>query len=520
MLPQAAPSSDPSPVVSVIDVGSSGIRMEVARIGADGNVSVLEALTKAVPLGVDVFQRGHLSRQTIEATVDALRGFKQVLAMHDPAKLRAVGTSALRDADNAETLLDRVRHATGIDVEVIDGTEENRLNLLAVQHAARGVLDLAAENAAIIEVGAGSVGITLLDKGRPVSTESQPMGSQRALEANRRLSLGHGRYVANLRRQVRASVRKFERNLPLSTVKLFVALGSDMRFAADRVGQAVSPSVSRIAGEAFKTFCKEIAAKDADRIAADYRIYHGDAERLLPALLTYEQIFSLTGAEALVVPRVTLRDAMILDLAGPAAAGDLRTQVISSAMAIGRKYGTDEAHAASVADIALQLFDALKPLHGLGTEERLYLEVAALLHDAGLFIASRAHHKHSHYIIASSEIFGLAKDELEIVANVARYHRRSVPRKSHPSYMSLGRPERLIVNKLAAVLRLADALDREHSGRVKSIKVVEKMGSVEVWVPLAPLDLTNEQAAFDDKKDLFAEVYGKDVVLRGAAPPA
>lgn len=507
----------PAPVVGVIDVGSSGIRLEVARVGGAG-IEVLEAASKSVPLGVDAFRRGHLSRATIDAVVAALRGFQKVLALHVIDKLRAVGTSALREADNADILLDRVLHATGIDIAVIDGAEENRLNYLAVTHALAGVVDVAAESAAIIEVGGGSVDITILEGGTPVASESQPLGSVRMLEAGRLVGMSQGRFVARLRRQVRSGVGKFERNLPLAKVKVFVALGSEMRLAGELVGTAINPLVARIGMDEFRMFVKETTTLTPEQISARHKLAPADAERLVPTLLTYAELVGLTGSTTIVVPRVSLRDGLILDLARSEAGvvrEDLRAQVVSSAMALVRKYSADQTHARVVADLATQLFDALASEHGLGSQERLLLEVAGLLHDVGLFIGSRAHHKHSQYIISASEIFGLGHEHLEVVANVARYHRRAMPQKTHVSYMGLTRGQRNVVNKLAALLRLADSLEREHSPRFGGLTVQRADETIEVCVPLAPGDFESEQAAFEAKKDLFVEVFGKDIVLRG-----
>ena len=212
-----------------------------------------------------------------------------------------------------------------------------------------------------------------------------------------------------------------------------------------------------------------------------------------------------------------MRDGLILDLGGfEATTAALRHQVVSSTLALGRKFGFDEGHARVVASLAVQLFDALQPEHGLGATERLYLEVAALLHDIGLYIANRAHHKHSLYLISASEIFGIGGTQLRVVANVARYHRRAMPQKRHPEYMALPRRERSLVNKLAAILRLADSLDREHGSRNKVVKVERTEDGIVIWVPRRGGDMEAELAAFETKKDLFEEVYGREVTLNFA----
>src|SRR5262249_40908462 len=155
-------------------------------------------------------------------------------------------------------------------------------------------------------------------------------------------------------------------------------------------------------------------------------------------------------------------------------------QVLASAEALGRKHRFDRAHGRHVATLALRLFDALSDEHGLGPRERLLVEVAALLHDIGIYVSLRAHHKHSQYILAASQIYGLSNEETAIVSNIARYHRRGLPQKSHLPYVALDRGDRLVVNKLAAILRVANALDAEHLQKVTTLRLDRRRGS---WLP-------------------------------------
>ena len=170
-------------------------------------------------------------------------------------------------------------------------------------------------------------------------------------------------------------------------------------------------------------------------------------------------------------------------------------------------------------DLCELLFDELKSEHRLSDTQRLYLQVAALLHDIGLFVSSRGHHKHSQYLISASGLFGLRQRELDIIANVARYHRRALPQRSHLTYMSLERDERVLVSKLAAILRVANSLDKEHLQKVTDLKVTRE-GDQIVLLAQNISDLTMERVALADRSDLFTEAFGKKIVLREAAKSA
>jgi exopolyphosphatase/guanosine-5'-triphosphate,3'-diphosphate pyrophosphatase len=190
--------------------------------------------------------------------------------------------------------------------------------------------------------------------------------------------------------------------------------------------------------------------------------------------------------------------------------------VLASAAALGEKYRWDAPHARAVAALSVDLFDQLKAEHGLGQRERVLLEVAALLHDVGNYVNLRGHHKHTWYILSVSEIFGLGQDDMALVANVARYHRRALPQKSHLPYMALDREARVVVNKLSALLRLANALDADHLQKVKDVKVIPEEDGDWVLEVDGGGDLTMERLAALARSDFLTEVFGRRVSFREA----
>jgi exopolyphosphatase/guanosine-5'-triphosphate,3'-diphosphate pyrophosphatase len=238
--------------------------------------------------------------------------------------------------------------------------------------------------------------------------------------------------------------------------------------------------------------------------------------------MAYRELLAETAADKITIPEASLRAGLLLELAGASEGRgleDLRAQVLGSAAALGDKYRYDAAHARNVALLATRLFDELRSEHGLGDRDRLLLEVAALLHDVGIFVGLNGHHKHSQYILASSEIFGLSHDDMAVVANVARYHRRSMPDKSHTAFMALDRDRRVDVIKLSALLRVANALDADHLQKVQNLRVLRHE---EPWVleTEGAGDLTMERLAALSRTDLFTDVFGRRLVFReaGTAP--
>jgi len=236
----------------------------------------------------------------------------------------------------------------------------------------------------------------------------------------------------------------------------------------------------------------------------------------------YRNLLMETSAAALVVPDASLRAGLLIDLVGQSAEStfeEFSRQVLASAEALGEKYRYDAKHAKHVAHLAGRLFDELQAEHGLRRRDRLLLEVAALLHDIGVFVGLRAHHKHTQYLLAASEIFGLSGDDVALVSNVARYHRRGLPQKSHLPYMALDREDRVRTNKLGALLRVANALDAEHLQKVRDLRVRQETDRWLLEVDAAG-DLTMERMATTARADLFVDVFGRTLVLiaSGSAP--
>jgi exopolyphosphatase/guanosine-5'-triphosphate,3'-diphosphate pyrophosphatase len=253
----------------------------------------------------------------------------------------------------------------------------------------------------------------------------------------------------------------------------------------------------------------------ADELARAHKLPFTDAETITPALLVCQVLLKSTRAKKMLVADVSMRDGLLLDMMRSTAGkrGDAAyKEVIQSAQSVAQKYRVDTNHAEQSRRLALRLFDQLANEHRLGERHRLLLEVAAILHEVGTFVSSRAHHKHSYYLIANSEILGLTQGELAVVANVARYHRRSRPKPSHPEYTMLPREQRMIVNKLAALLRVADALDISRTQQIHDFQCRIDNNGLVISVSGGG-DLTLERRSLAELGDMLLDIYGLDVRL-------
>ena len=519
--------ADPSPQkqpVGVIDIGSSAIRMIVAEVGPKTEIHYLENLQKPVQLGKDVFTTGRISNVTIRECILILKNFKTSIDSYGVKKIHTIATSAVREAGNRDNFVDQIFVRTGIDVEVIEGAEENRLDLITVEYALEGKFDFQKTSCLIIEVGSGGTEMIILNQGEIELTRTLTIGSTRLPEQAVAGKTKPDVMQRLLKRSIHNIAEQAGREYSLGKVNTFIALGGEMRFAAKQLSTEAN-AANRFLTMNRKDFLKlveSIAKLSAEEITNQFAMSYADAEILYPTLLIYANFLGETESENVIVPMTSIRDALLLELAQLLSGykrTDLSKQVITSARHLGKKYMYDDAHASCTAQLSVKLFDLLKEDHGMSPRERLLLEVAAILHDIGMYISATSHHKHSSYLVDAAEIFGLRKADKDIVSNIIRYHRRTTPQATHVAYMSLPRADRAIVSKLAAILRVADALDRSHQQKIRNFTLTKDDDAITLWVSEETGDISIEREGLIRKGGMFADIFGASIILKQGNPP-
>ncbi len=507
--------------VAVIDIGTSAIRMVIAELGPKDEIRYLENLHKPVRFGKEVFTTGRLGNAAIRDAIGILKNFKSVIESYGIKKIQAIATSAVREAADRDNFIDQVFVRTGIDIEVVEGPEENRLELLAVEHALEGKIDLQQKNCLIVEVGSGSTEMIILNQGNVEITRTLSLGAIRLPEQVVAGKTDAAVMQRVLKRSIHEVVLYAAREYNFEQVDTFVAIGGDMRFVSQQLQDKITERYVVLEKKAFQGFVHQIGKMSPEDIAGQYGLAYNEAETLYPSLLVYANFLSETKVENIIVPMISIRDGLLIELSQMLSGfkrTDVAKQVLNSARHLAARYQYDKPHAACVASLAVKLFDLLSQDHGMGTRERMLLEVSAVLHDIGVFISPAAHHKHSSYLVDAAEIFGLRKSDKDIVANVVRYHRRSVPRPTHVPYMSLPKGDRAVVSKLAAILRVADALDRSHQQKVRQFTLERAEDAYTLWVPDDLGDISLERSGVIEKSGLFAEVFGAPIALKQGTP--
>jgi exopolyphosphatase/guanosine-5'-triphosphate,3'-diphosphate pyrophosphatase len=503
--------------IAAIDIGSNAIRFYVVETGGESPYRVLENLREPIRLGGDVFLTGKIREENLRRAEAAFRRFRQLLKAHGVQTVRAVATCATREASNADLLLSRLERASGIRIEVINGDEEARL----IAQAVGKKIPLGKKSALIVDLGGGSVEITFVENGRITSTDSHNFGAVRLLDL-----------LSSAEEDVRSAGQLLNEYMELISLKLsrrgagkkaalFIATGGNIESIAaiPDVGAEPHPEYAdtvRFKAGNLRRLMEELSGMSLKSRMERFGLREDRADVILPACFVYHRIAELNGSDEILVPRVSLKDGVVQEILeqqkGAEHILDLREQVGVSCRELIARYKLDLKHSEKVADLALQLYDGTESLHGYGKQERIYLEAAALLHDIGYFISMQKHHKHSHYIIANTEIVGLSPSERLVVAGIARYHRKATPGAHHPEIETLPKRDREIVWALSSILRIADALDKEHVGAIRNLDCRLQNGSL-VLRAASRKSCRLEALSIRNNASMFREHFGVDVQL-------
>lgn len=496
--------------IAAIDVGSNAIRMIVGRVTGVGQVEILESTRVPVRLGQDAFSTGQIGEPTMQAAADAFIHFRKVANQFGVEQTRAVATSSMREAENSDLLIDRIAQHSGIQVEIISGEEEARLIHLAVTKT----VDMKGKETILIDIGGGSVEVTISNGIEIVSSESYPMGTVRLLQ-----KLGEGgtkRPYSHLLRDYTESARhRIDKELHGHKVNMCVGTGGNIEEMGNlRRKLFKRENDNQISLDELKLLIEQLSDMSISERIKKLNLRPDRADVILPAAMVLHMIVREAHVKEILIPGVGLKDGVLWDMV-PLALGPRlprREQAWSSAMRLGHKYQFDAEHAAHAAHLGGQLFDQTLSLHNLDEGDRLLLEIAAILHDIGHFINTIDHDQHGYYILKQSALMGLDERQQNIVANIIRFHRKAAPSIQDENFKALPQKDRLIVTKLCALLRLADSLDISHTARVRTVTLEKRKGG---WglILHGDGDLLLERWQVSKRTSLFQDVFGVNLKL-------
>jgi exopolyphosphatase / guanosine-5'-triphosphate,3'-diphosphate pyrophosphatase len=490
-------------ILAAIDVGTNAVRLEIARPLPDGTLEALHQERDPVRPGEGVFATGAIPRPVADRLLATLRRYA-ALCRRYRARVRAVATSAVREARNRDDIVRRVLDEAGLDLEVVSGREEARLICL-------GVLAGKALRARslVVDIGGGSTEVAPAIGEKPTGLYSVPVGAVRLTE----IFDSAGRVSPERLAVMRSFASEaFRDSLPRDLPRFQSALGSSGTINAIVAAQGEGRRLSLRRLERVVDDMADLSPGERRRKYEPRR-----AEIIVAGAVILEAAMRQLRVETVVAVEQGLRDGILRDLArrtngAAAAAAADRTE---AALAFGRRFNFDEAHATQVARLSLALFDQLAGLHGLPASARGLLEAAALVHDVGHAVSPSRHHKHTYYLVANADIPGFSDRERRLVALVARYHRRSAPERHRDDLEDLTLPEFRVVRRCVALLRIADALDRSHHQPIVDVRAGLRDGGIRVAARTrAAVDLELWDVARE--ASLFRLVFGRRLEVQAS----
>jgi exopolyphosphatase/guanosine-5'-triphosphate,3'-diphosphate pyrophosphatase len=494
-------------IVAAIDIGSNAMRLLVAKNNSNKIETILTE-REAVRLGADVFKDGYIAEATIEKSVAALSRFKVVLEEAGVDSLRAIGTSALRDAKNQADFVARIKDQVGIKIDVIDGEEEARLVYLAVSET----IGFSKELDLLIDLGGGSLEATLCQAGDILFSESSQIGTVRLLKMFNADTNSPKTFARLVRAYSRSIGTTITQQLAGRNISRCIGTGGNLETFLNLREKFLSGKGKFILREDLEHILERLLELNLEQRIEQFELRADRADVIVPAAIVILEILKSANIDRIEVPSVGVREGVAYELFQANQEQNPhfeRAHLTQAAIEIGKKYRFIEAHAKNVASLALSLFEQTRALHDYGEEEKKLLELAALLHDIGHFVSSRSHHKHSYYLIQSASFPGLTKKEKLIVGLVARYHRKKFPQYSHVGYSELSEVDQNRVQRLGAILRLADGLDRDHNQQVVDLQFLINSETKSAKLLLEGRgDLALDTWSSKIKADLFEHVFG------------
>ncbi len=502
---------------AAIDIGSNSIRMLAAEVDPNGTMLPLAAERQVVRLGTSVFREGRLNEATMNLACEVLAGMAASYRRQDVLAVRVVGTAALRDASNQPEFLARAATVIGSPVEVISGLEEARLVHLGVQSLWRHPK----QRLLVADIGGGSTELILSENGHIVESFSKPLGAVRLTEMFLKSDPADAHELLRMQKYIQERIA--------GPVGRFGAVKIDRMIATSSTAAALVCAVNRV-----RRSKRDLADRLPATSAQIRRLYNQvstidlagrrtitgigpkRAEIIVAGVAVLDQIVEHFRLPRLYYSMAGVREGIVADLAhrkvglAQARLDADRRRVVS---ALSRRYAISVPHVRKVAQLTAALFEQLRGLHGLPAVQGQLLEAAAFLYNIGHWVNESRHHKHSLYLVANSDLAGFSDGERLVIANLARYHRKSMPQQTHPEFQALDPESRRAVVLLAPLLRIAVALDQSQDQRVENVQVETLDKTVELTLE-SPLDVDVERWHAEQVAPVFRETYGLPLVVR------
>ena len=521
--PTRGPAATPTlPRLAAVDIGTNSMRLVVAEVQPDGSYRVLDQDREMTRLGRGLYDSGRIGDGPMEQSLQTLGRMKAIAEGFGVGELRAIATSAVREAANGRDFVREAWRRCRVRIEVVPPEEEARLAFRSVSRH----YDLSDRLTAIVDIGGGSTEVILAAGGVIDQVVSLPLGAVRLSERYCKSDPLRPKHWKALRRGIDSTIKEmmgkppFAAEVMIGSGGTFTNLAEMAQLERDgKVAQARDHAISRAEVVRLLDRLRETPLEARRQIPG---LNPQRADIIVAGVAAVARLMRRLGTQRVLVNDRGIRDGVLLsmidDLFGttPPARAPVadRMEVVRR---FARKCHSNERHCEHVATLAASIFDALSDAYALPSGGRDILRAAALLHDIGYLINHEEHHKHAYHLIMHGDLRGFSSREIELIANVARYHRRAAPKKAHANFARLDRGERRLVRRLSGVLRVADGLDRAHGQAIQGVRCRVGDGWVRMLVR-ATRDPAIELEDATRKAGLFERAFRAGLTLSWSRP--
>lgn len=502
---------------AAIDIGSYEVSMKIFELSKKIGFRELNDVRYSLELGKGVYSNGKLDAQMLDVLCETLNDFKRMMQDFGVVEYRACGTSALRELTNPLIIVEQIYRRTGFKVEILSNAEQHFLGYKSIAAIERGFKKMIQKGTAILDVGGGSLQVSLFDKDALVTTQSLKMGSLRIRQRLQELEKTTIHYDKLVEEFIRNDLTNFQRlYLKDRDIKNVILMGD---FITDMIFQEEMKDKIITKNEFMKRY-EDTVDKTEDVLAQEMEIDPEYASLVVPTMVVCRSFIDIFQAEALWAPGVSLLDGIAYDYAEKKkfirSVHNFENDILVTSKNIAKRYSSSKSHIQGTMNLCLNIFDSMKKVHGMGMRERLLIQIAALLHDCGKYISMGNVSECSYQIIMSTEIIGLSSLERKMIAYAVRYNTTAFADYDEIQMLGAGidRESYIKIAKMTAILRLANAMDRSHCQKVKGIKTVLKDRELQMVMDSSQ-DISLELGLLQDKVAFFEEVFGIRLVIRG-----
>jgi exopolyphosphatase/guanosine-5'-triphosphate,3'-diphosphate pyrophosphatase len=503
--------------VGVIDIGSRSIKLIIGETSGEG-INILESLKNVVPIANDTFSKNRISQETINQTVNFLNKYKELIKEYEVSELKVIATTAVREAKNADIFCDSILRKTGLSVDILSVGDIVYYIDAYLAYKLKESYPIHSKNLLIAELGSASLDISIMEQGFTLMHTGLPLGILRLKQLMSSLNGNMEQVFEGVTEYIENEFNFLESSLPKITIDDIILVDENYSSFFQNIikTKRYSEKFFQVTGEESQQILKNLADKNPREIIRDYKIPVETADTITAYAIILNIFFTLTTNSQIYILETSLAEAILASILLELELSkkyNKTNQLISIAKNTCARFKIDLKHAQCVAEISEMLFTGLKEQLGLKKDCLIYLLLAAWLHDIGMFIHNRSHHKHTEYIINSLNLSRLTAEEVKMIACIARYHRKGLPSETHLLYNSLPQDKKITVQKLSSLLRLANSLDRSHKQKISKveIKINPKQDILlQVYSTGNPI---LELEDFQNKKNLFEEITGNKISL-------